>query len=74
MSRIERGTSQINLKRLAQISTALDIPIEKLITGTATASNNYLDKDLYNVLIQCTPEKQRLIYNIAKMVAVSNFV
>ena len=33
MSRIERGTSQINLKRLAQISTALDIPIEKLITA-----------------------------------------
>ena len=74
LSRIERGAAQINLKRLAQISTTLDIPIEKLITGTATASINYLDKDLYNILIQCTPEKQRLIYNIAKIVAVSNFV
>jgi len=74
LSRIERGAAQINLRRLAQISTVLDIPIEKLITGTTVTATNYLDKELYNVLIQCTPQKQRLIYNIAKMVSTSNFV
>lgn len=74
MSRIERGATQINLKRLAQIADVLNVPIEKIITGTTTKSDNYLDKDLYNILIRCTPEKQRLIYNIAKIVSVSNFV
>jgi len=74
LSRIERGGVQVNLKRLAQISTILNVPIEKIITGTATSASNYLDKDLYNVLLKCTPAKQRLIYNIAKIVAVSDFV
>lgn len=74
LSRVERGRSQINLKRLAQISTALDVPLESLITGVNTSSEKYLDKDLYNILINCTPDKQRLIYNIAKIVSGSNFV
>ena len=34
----------------------------------------YLDKELYNILINCTPDKQKLIYNIAKIVSGSNFV
>ena len=68
LSRIERGTSSINLKRLAQISTVLDVPLEKFITGVNTYSGHYLDKDLYSILTQCSPTKQRLIYNIAKIV------
>lgn len=73
ISRIERG-KQINLKRLAQISKVLDVSIEYLISGVATQSKNYLDKDLYEVLLQCTPEKQKLIYNIAKIVSGVKFV
>lgn len=73
ISRVERG-EQINLKRLAQIGQALDISMEELLLGTAIHSNNYLDKDLYEILMKCTPEKQRLIYNIAKIVAGSTFV
>lgn len=69
LSRVETGHAQINLKRLAQISKALDKPIEQIITGTTIESHNYLDKELYNVLIQCTPDKQKLIYNIAKIVS-----
>ncbi len=72
LSRVERGHSQINLKRLAQISNALDVPMETLITGVDTSSDKYLDKELYEILINCTPEKQKLIYNIAKIVAESN--
>ena len=74
LSRVERGHSQINLKRLAQISKALDVPLEKLVTGTDTCSDKYLDKELYNILINCTPDKQKLIYNIAKIVSGSDFV
>ena len=74
ISRIERGSTQVNLKRLAQISKALDISLEYLITGTATTAPNYLDKELYQTLLNCTPEKQRLIYNIAKIVSGAKFV
>ncbi len=73
ISRIERG-AQINLKRLAQISKVLDTKIEYLIGGAATEASNYLDKELYETLITCTPAKQRLIYNIAKIVSNAKFV
>ena len=33
LSRVERGTAQITLKRLAQISNILQVPIEEFITG-----------------------------------------
>ena len=74
ISRLERGSAKVNLTRLAQISSALKVPIEELFGGTTTNSKNYLDKDLYAVLVQCTPAKQRLIYNIAKIVAGAKFV
>lgn len=74
ISRVERGTSQINLKRLAQISKALGTSLEYLIEGTATEAPNYLDKELYETLLTCTPAKQRLIYNIAKIVSSAKFV
>ena len=74
ISRIERGGSQVNLKRLAQISKVLDTSIEFFITGSATEAPNYLDKELYETLITCTPAKQRLIYNIAKIVSNAKFV
>lgn len=73
LSRVERG-HQINLNRLAQISNILGVSIEYLITGIVPKSKNYLDKDLYEVLINCSPDKQRLIYNIAKIVESSKFV
>lgn len=74
ISRVERGSSEVNLKRIAQISKVLDKSLEYLIEGTATQAPNYLDKELYETLLKCTPAKQRLIYNIAKIVSNSKFV
>ncbi len=68
ISRIERG-AQPNLRRLAQISFALDVSMEHIVSGAVIDGERYLDKDLYDVLIRCTPKKQKLIYNIAKAVA-----
>ncbi len=73
ISRVERG-HQVNLKRLAQISRVLDTSLEYLIGGTAIDAPNYLDKELYETLIKCTPAKQRLIYNIAKIVSNTTFI
>lgn len=74
ISRIERGGSQVNLKRLSQISRALNVPIEKLITGTMVENTIYLNKEFQELLDKCTPDKQQLIYNIAKIVAGIKFV
>lgn len=74
ISRVERGRSEINLKRLVQISEVLGVGIEYLISGTIVGDKRYLDKDLYEILTSCTPKKQRLIYNIAQIVSHSDFI
>lgn len=74
LSRVERGYAQVNLKRLAQFSEYLDIPLTEIITGTATFSRDYLNRDLFNIYSRCTPQQQKLIFNIAKIVSGVEFV
>ena len=50
LSRIERGNSQINLKRLSQICNILGTTEGKILNGTSNNSNSYLDKELSNLL------------------------
>ncbi len=70
---VEKG-ARIELEKIAQISTVLAVPIEQIISGTVPQAPNYLNQDLYQVLIKCTPDKQKLIYNIAKIVLGAEFV
>ena len=72
LSRIERGTSHINLKRLHQICSILDVSEGYLLSGTYDDSNNYLNEEFKELLEKCTPEQQRLIYNIAKTIIENN--
>lgn len=74
ISRVERGNAQINLKRLSQIAMALNMPIEQLLTETTIESKGYLNREFQELLETCTPDKQQLIYNIAKIVAGIKFV
>ena len=73
MSRIERGQSAINLKRLTQIAEILKVSPGYLLTGSNTASKDYLREDFKQVLEKCTPEKQRLIYAISELISRSDF-
>ena len=73
LSRIERGHPG-SLNKYAQISRILDIKLEYLLTGTIVKREDYLDQELYETLIKCTPTKQRLIYNIAKIVSNAKFI
>lgn len=74
LSRIERGDSEINLKRLSQICEILDTSIAEILTGVERKSKQYLDKELYDIIVACSPQKQRLIYQIAKLISWSSFV
>ena len=72
LSRVERGNSHINLKRLNQICGLLDVSESYVLNGASSNSQNYLDKEFADLLKNCSPEKQRLIYNVAKTIAETN--
>ena len=73
MSRVERGTSQIHLRRLTQIAEILKVSPGYLLTGSNVASKDYLKEDFREVLEKCTPEQQKLIYQISELVSKTNF-
>ena len=69
LSRVERGNSKINLKRLTQVCEILGIPEGEILTGVSNKSQNYLDAEFAELLKNCSAEKQKLIYDIAKVIA-----
>ena len=69
LSRVERGNSHINLKRLDQLCDLLDVSEGYLLNGASSSSENYLDKEFTDLIKSVSPEKQKLIYNVAKTIA-----
>lgn len=69
LSRVERGNSHINLKRLNQLCGLLDVTEGYLLNGASSSSQNYLDKEFTDLIKSVSPEKQKLIYNVAKTIA-----
>lgn len=69
LSRVERGNSRINLKRLNQLCDLLDVSEGYLLNGASSSSENYLDKEFTDLIKSVSPEKQKLIYNVAKTIA-----
>lgn len=72
LSRVECGSSRINLKRLHELCALLDVSEGYILSGSSEDSKNYLDEDFKNLLEKCTPEQQKLIYNLAKTVIESD--
>ena len=68
LSRVERGNSHINLKRLNQLCGLLDVSESYLLNGASSSSENYLDKEFTDLIKSVSPEKQKLIYNVAKAI------
>ena len=68
ISRIERGSTEINLKRLTEICHILKISLSEILDGTSSNSSNYLFTDFNNLLKNCPPEKIELIYKVAKTI------
>lgn len=69
LSRVERGNSHINLKRLNQICGLLDVSEGYILNGASSNSENYLEQEFAELLKSVSPEKQKLIYNVAKAIA-----
>ena len=71
LSRVERGNSHINLKRLNQVCGLLDVTEGYILNGASSNSSNYLNKEFSELIKSCSPEKQKLIYNVAKVIVES---
>ena len=74
MSRVERGNARINLRRLTQIAEILNVSPGYLLTGSNVESKEYLKEDFREVLERCTPEQQKLIYQISELVSKTSFL
>lgn len=69
LSKVEKGKNHFNVKRLSQASQLLEVPEGYFLDGTSINSRNYLDKELYNLIKKCSPGKQKIIYDIVKLIA-----
>lgn len=68
LSRVERGSSHINLKRLSQLCNLLGVSEGYILNGVSSTSSNYLTSEFEEILNSASPEKQKLIYEIAKVI------
>ena len=68
LSRVERGNSHINLKRLNQLCGLLDVTEGYVLNGASSNSKNYLNKEFSELMKSCSPDKQKLIYNVARAI------
>ena len=69
LSRVERGSSHVNLKRLVEISKRLRTPVDYFLTGVVKDASGYLSQEFKDTLTKCEPEKQRAILKIAKIIS-----
>lgn len=69
LSRVERGSSHINLKRLHQLCNLLDVSEGYILNGASSDSENYLTQEFNDLIKSCSADKQRLIYKVAKIIA-----
>ena len=68
LSKVERGTSHVNLKRLSQICDILGVTEGYILNGSSSTSQDYLFSEFSDILAKASPEKQKLIYKIAKVI------
>lgn len=69
LSRVERGTSQLNLRRLVQLCEILGVSEGFILNGSSDTSTHYLADEFSALLASTTPENQKLIYKIAKVIS-----
>ena len=68
LSRIERGRSELNLKRLGQICKELVVSEGYILNGTYEGTNSYLDNDFKELLNKTTVEQKKMIYEMLKVI------
>ena len=67
ISRLENGKTKIELKTFIKICDFLNISIYDVLNEKSDNIIRYMDKELYELIVKCNLEKQRLICNMVKL-------
>ena len=68
LSKVETGKIHINLERLSQICHILGVTEGEILNGVYHHSEKYLHSEFYDLLKDCSPKKQKLIYQIIQVI------
>ena len=71
ISRIETGKTHINLKRLSELCSILDVTESYVLEGVSINSSSYLNSEFNNILRDCSNEDKELIFKIATIISKS---
>jgi transcriptional regulator with XRE-family HTH domain len=66
ISKIERGKTDVGLKRLSEISVVLEESMGYLLNGTNSSSGDYLRNEITDMLEGCSPETIKLVASVIK--------
>ena len=64
---LENGIAKISLVDFIRICDLLDISVFDILNIENREISNCIDKQLYELIIQCNIKKQKLIYNIVNL-------
>ena len=67
IEKIENGIVNLELKRFIEICEFLNISVYDVLNNKKENIIRYMDKDLYELIVRCNIEKQKLIYNMVKL-------
>ena len=68
ISRVERGSTEISLKRLVEVCDLLEVSLSYVLEDISPTSSSYLNKAFTELLENCPAEKIDLIYKVAKVI------
>ena len=69
LSKIETGKIHINIERLSQICSILDVTEGEILNGVSNKSDKYLNSEFSDILRKCSPSKQKLAFKILQSIA-----
>ncbi len=67
ISKLENGKTKIELKTFIKICDFLNVSIYDVLNEKNDHIIRYMDKELYELIIQCNLKKQSLICNMVKL-------
>ena len=67
IEKIENGIVNLELKKFIEICEFLNISVYDVLNNKNENIIRYMDKDLYELIVRCNIEKQKLIYNMVKL-------
>lgn len=69
LSKVETGKIHINLERLSEICSILDVTEGEILNGVSNHSEKYLHSEFNELLRKCSPKNQKLAYQILQVIS-----